>query len=84
MNLFEAMTPPDGGVTHLAGPMVELVQRCARCGAILFDYRNSMTTGVGYVRGWEVGKRIVVDGNYSSAASDTESVPRECTAGLPT
>ena len=28
-------------VLHITGPYVDMVQLCARCGAVLLDYRNA-------------------------------------------
>ena len=50
-------------VIHVAGPMVEWVQRCARCGEVISDYRHSMIPeGDPAPRGWTVGAHVEVDG----------------------
>jgi hypothetical protein len=47
---------------HLAGELSdEGVQRCARCGVILTDYRNSMVpAGTSLLSGWPFGARVEV------------------------
>jgi hypothetical protein len=59
---------------HRAGPFVNLVQRCARCGEVLRDYRNAMyPEGQPPPSGFAAGANIeVVRGNptYSGVTSD--------------
>lgn len=39
---LEKSLPPAAGVVHEAGELVEQVQRCRRCSAVLADYRGAM------------------------------------------
>jgi len=60
-------------MVHEAGPMIDFVQRCARCGYVLTDYRNSMVPdGSPPLRGWTQGASVeVIEGNPRfSAVSD--------------
>ncbi len=58
---------------HDPGPMVDLVQRCNRCGEVLVDYRNaSVAVRPGHpedavVRGWAEGVPILrtLNGGYT-------------------
>ncbi len=58
-------------VVHIAGPMLEGVQRCVRCNAILIDYRNTAIAvaprGVPVLRGWADGAYVYQEGNGSTA-----------------
>jgi hypothetical protein len=48
---------------HVAGPLVDWVQRCARCGEVLSDYRGSMVpVGDPPPIGWAVGAYIEIEG----------------------
>lgn len=52
------MARPTNGL-HIAGPMRDLVQPCARCGAELSDYRNvQYAAGNPPLRGFEVGSLV--------------------------
>lgn len=61
---------------HVAGPMIDLVQECARCGKVLTDYRNTMVPaeeGGRPLTGWAEGAHVEVsEGNprYSSTTDD--------------
>jgi hypothetical protein len=56
---------------HIAGPMIEGVQECVRCGAILTDYRNAFTPAGGpAVGGWAVGAHIEVGPHYAATTDD--------------
>lgn len=57
---------------HLAGPMVDLVQRCTRCSEIVYDLRypgaEEMVRRRGPenpVRGWQEGAGVVLHGHRS-------------------
>jgi hypothetical protein len=53
-------------IFHVAGALrPDGVQRCARCGFVLSDYRDTMVPhGSPPLMGWEPGSRIVVlEGN---------------------
>lgn len=66
------MQPDATPTEHLAGPMVDLVQRCTRCSEILMDYRGP---GVEEIvrrrgpdnppRGWQEGAGVVLHGHRS-------------------
>jgi hypothetical protein len=62
---------------HVAGPLVEWVQRCSRCGYVLNDYRNSMIPeGDPPPRGWAVGVFVeVVDCGTFRASTVTDDLP---------
>ena len=46
---------------HVAGPMIDWVQVCERCGEVLSDYRNSMyPEGTPSPSGWTEGAHIEV------------------------
>lgn len=54
---------PWRATVHLADELVDLVQRCSRCGEVLTDYRNAMVEeGSGPLRGWNEGARVAVAG----------------------
>lgn len=41
---------------HIAGPMVDGLQCCSRCGEVLVNYEGAMTPDPGYaIRGWREG-----------------------------
>lgn len=51
--------------THLAGPSIQGLQLCARCGVVLSDYRNSAWAGDGPPpKGWAEGVGVEVDGPF--------------------
>jgi hypothetical protein len=52
-------------IAHVAGPMKDSLQQCARCGAVLADYRNAVVDlrCARLPRGWRRGAVIVVVGN---------------------
>jgi hypothetical protein len=63
-------------VVHVAGPFVANVQHCARCGAIIADYRNTWSTGDSSPPpGWSVGAYIEVAGNCSTITPAAPSCP---------
>lgn len=46
---------------HKAGPLIEGVQRCSRCGVVLTDYRNAMVPdGSPPLRGFPVDASVEV------------------------
>lgn len=56
---------------HIAGKMIDGVQRCIICGHILIDYRNACIIGGGNgkLRGWDEGD-VFVNGNNSTKYLD--------------
>lgn len=48
---------------HVAGPYVDLVQACVRCGRLITDSRNTSSP----LRGWVEGEAVVIDGHASTA-----------------
>lgn len=55
--------PPWPATVHVANEMVDLMQRCARCGETLTDYRNAaVEEGGGRIRGWGEGTRVAISG----------------------
>ena len=62
---------------HIAGPMIDFVQRCSRCGEILTDYRDSaVPEGDPPPRGWMVDARIEVERYHGMVAfSITDARP---------
>ncbi len=47
---------------HIAGRVVDWVQRCSRCGDVLTDYRNTMVPDdQPPLTGWAVGAHIEVE-----------------------
>lgn len=66
------MQPKVMPTEHLAGPMLDLVQRCTRCSEILMDYRGpgaeEMVRRRGPEnppRGWQEGAGVVLHGHRS-------------------
>jgi hypothetical protein len=58
---------------HLAGPLIDGVQECARCGAILTDYRGAMTPTADAILGalgWPEGAHVEVGPNYAATTDD--------------
>jgi hypothetical protein len=67
------------GIEHVAGPYVDLLQHCTRCGSVLSDYRNAAwPSGTPAPRGWEEGARVYVTGWSSSVISEGPVVGRLC------
>jgi len=61
---------------HRAGPLVDGVQRCTRCGYILSDYRNAAwPEGQPPPTGFEVGKAIDVEPGNPRWSSVTDDAP---------
>lgn len=61
---------------HEAGPLVNLVQRCTRCGDVLSDYRNTMyPEGDPPPSGWAVGAHIEVDRGWPVQWWTTDDAP---------
>lgn len=61
---------------HVAGPMVDWVQRCARCGEVLSDYRNAMVPeGDPPPCGWAVGAHIEIEGINPIQSWVTDDAP---------
>jgi hypothetical protein len=61
---------------HEAGRLIESVQRCARCGYILTDYRNTMVPdGTPPLYGWAVGEWVDVDEGNPRFSDVTEHPP---------
>lgn len=50
---------------HVAGPMIDQMQRCTRCDAVLTDYRFAMVPAdSGPLFGWEEGSSVeITEGN---------------------
>jgi hypothetical protein len=65
---------------HVAGPMVELVQRCSVCGYALCDYSNTWSPlGTSAPRGWREGALVaVLDGSKWLANEGEASPDRRC------
>lgn len=65
---------------HEAGPLVNWVQQCVRCGYVLTDYRHAMVPeGSGSPNGWAEGAFIEVsEGNprYSATTDDEPTCRR--------
>lgn len=58
-------------VVHIAGPMIEGVQKCSRCGVTLIDYRGAAVLvmpgeSTPKLGGWQEGGHILQDGNMSA------------------
>lgn len=51
-------------VEHLAGQMLDGLQRCVRCRAVLTDYRTAEVRmdAPRYLPGWDLGERVVIEG----------------------
>jgi hypothetical protein len=61
---------------HVAGPLVNWVQRCARCGEVLSDYRNAMIPeGDPLPVGWAVGAHIEMEGINPIRLCVTDDTP---------
>jgi hypothetical protein len=57
------------GVVHLAGPMIDWMQRCHRCGAVLADFRNACWLEAdGPPGAWPEG-HVTVNGNMTTAGA---------------
>jgi hypothetical protein len=65
-------------VVHKAGEMVDGLQVCVDCGAVLADYRNAMWPADDPPpRGWEEGVFVLRDGSYH-AVVHANSGTRRC------
>lgn len=67
-------------VVHIAGPMINGLQVCSQCGAILSDYRGAQVpeTDARPLTGWTVGAHVEVT-NYGGARfSDLVDKPATC------
>lgn len=61
---------------HVAGPMREWLQICARCGEILSDYRNAMIpAGDPLPRGWAVGAHVEITRGVPTQFAVTTAIP---------
>jgi hypothetical protein len=61
---------------HVAGPMIEFVQRCARCGEVLSDYRNAMyPEGDPPPRGWAAGAHIEIERGFPTFSTVVDDAP---------
>ena len=61
---------------HIAGSMAGLVQRCALCGEVLSDYRNSMIPeGDQPPRGWAIGAHVEIEGINPRSSFVTDDAP---------
>ncbi|MGH6689064.1 MAG: hypothetical protein ACRD3C_10800 [Vicinamibacterales bacterium] len=68
-------------MVHQAGPLVDGVQRCTRCGRILVDYRNA--AGVAResdvpLRGWAEGANIDAGEFWSRAVPHPTDAAATC------
>lgn len=54
------------GIIHIAGQVQGNVQKCARCGAVLVDYTNTMSLSDGpqTFLGWEEGAFMTVTDGF--------------------
>lgn len=69
---------PEPAIVHLAGPYVDLVQKCRRCGSMLSDYRNcAWPEGQPGPSGQEEGALIAVgvSGSHSWIVREPGAVP---------
>jgi hypothetical protein len=65
-------------IVHVAGPVDDLVQRCARCGQVLTDYRNTMGVGNWSPSWWAEGQISVYEGNPSHFVAGREPDGVDC------
>jgi hypothetical protein len=71
------------GTVHNAGPMVDLVQKCTRCGCVLADYRNAWVAPnedgtVDAPGGYAEGPITVYEGNPRVTMSGAEPDAVRC------
>lgn len=57
-------------VLHIAGELIDGVQRCVICGHILQDYRGASFTGGQLPKVWSSEGFVAVSGNLMFAADD--------------
>lgn len=62
-------------IVHNAGRMVDLVQRCTRCGAVICDYRNAVVP-VGEELGSGFAEGPVTTCGMSTMAGEAEGAVR--------
>ena len=75
------MIPGMATVAHRASPMINLVQRCTRCFAILYDLRNAVwPADSDPPTGWPYDAIVLVDGNFSRTGT-AEEVEAWCSTG---
>ena len=68
-----------GALLHVAGPMVDWLQLCTRCGYVLADYRNAAyLIADGPPRGWAEGAFIWHDGRCQSLRADDDGTVTRC------
>ena len=75
--MSDGAAPLEVRVVHVAGPMLELVQRCSRCRAILSDYRGaqSIESACPWTpKGWE-GHVAVVETETARFTLATDDAP---------
>jgi len=68
---------------HVAGPMVDLVQKCARCEFVLTDYRGAMclSSDTRALSGWAEGSFVTVwPGNPQASATGRSDEAIDCDA----
>lgn len=67
---------------HEAGPYLEGLQRCAKCGAVLTDHRNAMVPeGTPPLRGWSLGAHVEIDDGGGMRSYMLTTEPVDCSRG---
>lgn len=73
---------PDEGVVHTPGLVLELVQRCVRCGVVLSDYRGAQSAGDWSPAGWSVEANVQVSDGATARFTFATMRPATCTARI--
>lgn len=64
---------------HVAGPLVDWVQRCTRCDVILHDYRGAMMpVGQKPLTGFEEGAHVDMETHPGFRAQTVTEDPPDC------
>lgn len=60
-------------LVHIAGPMVDNVQQCTRCGKVLIDARKANSKGGEPAKGFQEGQDVTVEGSKIIGGAVTET-----------